>query len=182
MAGKAKPVDSEQRAQGGKNQKASEGQRDYRDRNQRPRNKSRMDEASSSRAGAAGDSGSEEEEATHADTLSGRGDERDVTAEGRRDGPLSQGLGRWPLTVSGTAVCLLTGDCGLGPALAVHHGPALLYRLQGEAPPRPDVTKGGSPGFFTRIPFQGTCGPVPFPLSQLTPSGLVILVTETLLK
>lgn len=58
VAGEAKPVDGEQRVRGGQNQKASEGQQDYRDRNQRPRNKSRTDEASSSRAGAAGDSGS----------------------------------------------------------------------------------------------------------------------------
>lgn len=134
--GEAKPVDGKQRVRGGKNQKTSEGQQDYRDRNQRPRNKSRTDKASSSRAGAAGDSGSEEE-ARHADTLNGRGDEKDVTAEWRRDVSLPRGLRRWPLTVSGTAVCLLTGDCGLCPALAVHHGPALLYCLQGEAPPRP---------------------------------------------
>lgn len=46
----------------------------------------------------------------------------------------------------------------------------------------PKVTKGGSAGFYTQIPFQGTRWPVPCPLSQLTPSGLVILVTETLLK
>lgn len=141
-----------------------------------------MDKASSSRAGAAGDSRSEQE-ARHTDALNGRGDERDATAGWRRDAPFPRGLGRRPLTtVSGTAVCLLTGDRGLGPALAVHHGPALLYRLRGEAPPRPSVTEGGSAGFSTRIPFQGTCRPVPFPLSQLTPSGLVILVTETLLK
>lgn len=77
----------------------------------------------------------------------------------------SRGLRRWPLTVSGTAVCALTGDCGLCPALAVHHGPALLYRLQGEAPPRPDVTKGGSRWFLHADPFPGhpLANPLPPP-------------------
>lgn len=39
------------------------------------------------------------------------------------------------LTISRTAACLLMGYCGLFPALAVHHSPALLYSLQEEVPP-----------------------------------------------
>lgn len=53
--GEAKTIDDEKRVGGGKNLKASEDKQGYRDRDQRPRNKSRMEKASS-RAGGVGDS------------------------------------------------------------------------------------------------------------------------------
>lgn len=86
------------------------------------------------------------------------------------------------LTISRAAVCFLMGDCGLCPAFTVHHSSALLYCLQGKAPTifltslRVSLLVS-----LLRSLFPGH--PVAFTLfSQLTPSGLVILVTETLLK
>ena len=76
-------------------------------------------------------------------------------------------------------------DCGLCAALTVHHCPALLYCLQGEAP----TISLTSLKVSLLVSLQRSLCPgqslatLPFtPLSQLTPSGLVILVTETLLK
>lgn len=89
------------------------------------------------------------------------------------------------LTISRTVVCFLMDYCGLCVALTVHHSPALLYCLQAETP----TISLTSLKVNLLVSLQGSLRPgqplatLPFtPLSQLTPSGLVILVTETLLK
>lgn len=77
------------------------------------------------------------------------------------------------------------GYGGLSPALTVHHSPALLYCLQGEARTVSLTSiKMSSLASLPRLlsPRHPLATVLCTPLFQLTPSGLVILVTEMLLK